>query len=106
MAVICYTYTQVIKVLWKTDNSISRDNENDRVQLQDPVTDNTNINENINENGSTDQLNFSLECNISRAKTRAFQRVNARRKTAKMLISVAVIFALCYLPIYLLNISR
>lgn len=29
-----------------------------------------------------------------------------RRKTAKMLISVAILFAICYLPIHLLNISR
>jgi len=44
-----------------------------------------------------------MACGTSKAKTKIMQQFNVRRKAAKMLISVAVIFALCYLAIYLLN---
>ncbi|XP_052280786.1 orexin receptor type 2-like [Dreissena polymorpha] len=36
----------------------------------------------------------------------AFEQLKMRRRTAKMLIVVVITFALCYLPIYVLNIAR
>ena len=97
MTLIFYTYTRVIKVLWKIDSSITWDNENGGGSGSSKTLKISRVN---------GQSNFTMACGTSKAKTRIMQQLNARRKAAKMLIIVAVIFALCYLPIYLLNISR
>ena len=39
-------------------------------------------------------------------KTAAETQLIARRKAAKMLIAVVVMFGICYLPVHLLNILR
>jgi len=99
MTLIFYTYTRVIKVLWKIDNSITWDNENGSKTLKVSRANSR------NKSGSSanSHSNFTMACGTSKAKTKIMQQLNARRKAAKMLISVAVIFALCYLAIYLLN---
>lgn len=88
MILIFYTYTRVVKVLWKLDNSITWDETSTKT----------------NKNGSNS--NQTLACGSSKAKTKIILQLNSRRKAAKMLISVAVIFAICYLPNHLLNIIR
>ena len=39
-------------------------------------------------------------------KTSVETQLQSRRKAAKMLIAVVVMFAMCYLPVHLLNILR
>jgi hypothetical protein len=50
--------------------------------------------------------NYTLASGSSMAKTKMKNQLIARRKAAKMLISVAVLFAICFLPVHLLNIMR
>lgn len=40
------------------------------------------------------------------ANSSAIGQLKARRKAAKMLVAVVIMFACCYFPIYLLNILR
>ena len=56
--------------------------------------------------------NFAANSKTSHARgmehhrTNAEQQLLARRKAAKMLIAVVVMFGVCYLPVHLLNILR
>lgn len=93
MILIFYTYTRVIKVLWKIDHSIAWDENG------------SNLQKNFR-NNNKNQKNRTMACGSSKAKTKILHQLNARRKAARMLISVAVIFAICYLPIHILNIIR
>ena len=78
MSMIFYTCARMVKVLWKPDSSHSQSNANDQSTTL-----------------------FAGQINKNMAK-----KLLERRKVAKMLISVAIMFAICYLPIHLLNIAR
>lgn len=49
---------------------------------------------------------YTMANGSSAAMNKMKNQLIARRKAAKMLISVAVMFAICYLPIHILNITR
>lgn len=49
---------------------------------------------------------YTMASGSSAAMSKMKNQLIARRKAAKMLISVAVLFAICYLPIHILNITR
>ena len=96
MVLISYTYTRVIKVLWRVDKNI----------LLEETTKNTTSNAMPpNARNLSQAQSYGVGGNnLTRTKMKA--QLIARRKAAKMLISVAVLFAICYLPIHLLNILR
>jgi hypothetical protein len=105
MVLIAYTYTRVIKVLWRVDKNI----------LLEETRATTNLTANTNsctlppQSLSSRNLSQSQYYNVGGnnvARTKMKAQLIARRKAAKMLISVAVLFAICYLPIHLLNILR
>ena len=97
MTLIFITYKRVIKVLWKFDNSIV---------LEENGSSNKKITSKNEISISISQTNCTLACGSSNAKNTFMNQLNARRKAAKMLIVVAVMFAICYLPINILNILR
>ncbi len=66
----------------------------------------SNSNNNGNKNAKGQHANYTMASGSSMAKTKMKNQLIARRKAAKMLISVAVLFAICYLPIHLLNFMR
>lgn len=130
MALIFYTYSKVFKVLWKIDKSIAMD-DNDTNSPNNNIANNHNNNNNNNNNGHSKKANLEVNsqnqstinssrqsiANInhaqansgasnSTAKSKMKNQLIARRKAAKMLISVAMMFGLCYLPIHILNILR
>ena len=78
MSIIFYTCARMVKVLWNPDSHHHHNNPND-----------------------TSTSLFAAQLNKNMAK-----KLLERRKVAKMLISVAIMFAICYLPIHLLNIAR
>lgn len=80
MSVIFYTCARMVKVLWNPDSHSHSHNNNP--------------------NDTSTSL-FAAQLNKNMAK-----KLLERRKVAKMLISVAIMFAICYLPIHLLNIAR
>nr|QVK45654.1 G protein-coupled receptor [Proales similis] len=91
MILIFYTYSRVFKVLWRIDKSI---------MWEQPEADCSR---------STNKLDAScvtMASGSAAAKSKMRSQLNARRKAAKMLISVAMLFAICYLPIHVLNILR
>lgn len=106
MALIFYTYTRVVKVLWKIDKSIAWDNstESNKTFLNKSNENSKNVG-NIS-SGNNKQVTFTTASGSSIAKSKMKNQLNARRKAAKMLISVAAMFAICYLPIHVLNIIR
>ncbi len=100
MALTFYTYTTVIKVLWKIDKGITWDSSESKKNLTIKKTDKK---ETISKNK---RVAFTQASGSSSAKSKMMNQLNARRKAAKMLISVAAMFAICYLPIHILNIIR
>jgi hypothetical protein len=98
MALIFYTYNLVIKVLWRIDKSIAWDNAtsegNSKIQTNNSIVE------------TSKQLTFTTASGSSVAKLKMKNQLNSRRKAAKMLISVAALFGVCYLPIHVLNIIR
>ena len=104
MALIFYTYTRVIKVLWRVDKNILHEE-----MTTTPATISTRIATSATVQPrsvrSTNSNYVGLYGN-NIARTKMKSQLIARRKAAKMLISVAVLFAICYLPIHLLNILR
>jgi hypothetical protein len=100
MALTFYTYTTVIKVLWKIDKGIAWDSNESKKNLLTKTADQT------EPNSKNKQVTFTQASGSSTAKSKMKHQLNARRKAAKMLISVAVMFAICYLPIHVLNIIR
>jgi hypothetical protein len=143
MVLIFYTYTGVVKVLWKWDKNIAW-NENEANKLMETaggamsdtrLTCEKNCLESIpnstcsfrdmnNCSGTSGQgqrqeaqimsaskfeispASYTMASGSSAAKSKMKDRLMARRKAAKMLICVALMFAICYLPIHLLNILR
>jgi hypothetical protein len=136
MILIFYTYTGVVKVLWKWDKNIAWD-ENSAKLMEPGTTSDTRLADekiylesipnstysfkdtnNCNNNQRQEAQNISsskfeispagytMASGSSAAKSKMRDRLMARRKAAKMLICVAIMFAICYLPIHLLNILR
>jgi hypothetical protein len=124
MCLIFYTYTRVVKVLWRIDKSIAWDDSNSNSHLKpiknmvttSPPNSSCGLNStastytfskiNNNNNNSSTNINYTMASGSTAAKTKMKNQLIARRKAAKMLISVAVMFAICYLPIHLLNVLR
>lgn len=135
MALIFYTYTRVVKVLWKIDKSIAWDESpsgGDQAQSRQgsaasptknttttylfskkgvPITNSSEMITSAsgsNNNGAVVKplFSYTMASGSSTAKSKMKNQLIARRKAAKMLISVAFLFAICYFPIYILNISR
>lgn len=135
MALIFYTYTRVVKVLWKIDKSIAWDQEEavaaaaaatsahgaantrrtpmsttytfQKKHSTNPTNSSTSIplmNKKSNSTGS--MYGYTVASGSSAAKSKMKNQLIARRKAAKMLITVAFMFAICYLPIHVLNILR
>lgn len=98
MALIFYTYTRVIKVLWHADKRI--------VLEESPSVKYNNFSRESTRNTMMNKETFALNSGNSAAMAKMKQQLISRRKAAKMLISVAILFAICYLPIHLLNILR
>jgi hypothetical protein len=123
MALIFYTYSKVFKVLWKIDKSIAMDDNDNTNNANNNIANNntnnkkTNLEVNSHNNQSTMNSSRQSIANInqtptnsggsnSTTKSKMKNQLIARRKAAKMLISVAIMFGLCYLPIHILNILR
>lgn len=49
----------------------------------------------------TDATGMSINSNASTE-----MQLRSRRKAAKMLVVVAIVFAICYLPVHLINLIR
>lgn len=131
MILISYTYTRVVKVLWRIDRSIAFDehrqsesstttttytfaNSGNNNKKRFSTSNNNNNNEtrfNGNVGSATssgNNMNYvsANNCGSSLAMAKMKNQLIARRKAAKMLISVAVLFAICYIPIHTLNVLR
>ena len=119
MALIFYTYSKVFKVLWKIDKGIAMDdNETSNVKENNSniLKENDRKHNNLDVNQSSvsgsrksisiNNTNANQITGNSTAKSKMKNQLIARRKAAKMLISVAILFGLCYLPIHILNILR
>ena len=134
MSLIFYTYTKVVKVLWQIDKRIAWDEserkcstnnvstnklaeKNKATGEMQKKTSSTHLSSHQNsevqnkrpkeKTQKSKNKNYPMAANGSSiAKSKMKQQLIARRKAAKMLISVALMFALCYLPIHLLNIAR
>jgi hypothetical protein len=118
MALIFYTYSKVFKVLWKIDKSIAMD-DNDN-NTNNSIANSKKVNLEVSNHNNQSIMNSSKQSitNVnnqtqantvvgnSTAKSKMKNQLIARRKAAKMLISVAMMFGLCYLPIHILNILR
>ncbi|CAF0958061.1 unnamed protein product [Brachionus calyciflorus] len=108
MALIFYTYSRVLKVLWRLDKSIAW-NENDEKKSDSkrykykPVFRTYNFRQNKT---NADDISITMASGSSNARSKMKNQLIARRKAAKMLIAVAAMFAVCYLPIHILNILR
>lgn len=108
MSLIFFTYSRIFKVLWRIDKSIAWD-ESDKKKSQPQLR----LNEQSISNEYTTvnkKKETSTSCTIASgsnaAKSKMKNQLSARRKAAKMLISVAILFAVCYLPIHILNLLR
>jgi hypothetical protein len=101
MALIFYTYTRVIKVLWHADKRIALEEDSSSTKYN-----NNNFSRENTRNATMNKDSFSANTGNSAAMAKMKQQLISRRKAAKMLISVAILFAICYLPIHLLNILR
>ncbi|VVC43258.1 Hypothetical protein CINCED_3A011366 [Cinara cedri] len=75
------TYYQIVRVLWKSDNIPGH---TETVQM---------FSNGFNRNANTG-------C------TSTMAQIKARRKAAKMLVAVVVMFALCFFPVHLMNLLR
>ena len=108
MGLIFYTYNLVIKVLWRIDKSIAWDNMSETKTK--PLTSKSQSFHKNNDNTvcteDNKQVTFTTASGSTLAKSKMKNQLNARRKAAKMLISIAALFAICYLPINVLNIIR
>ena len=100
MVLITYTYTRVIKVLWRVDKNILLEES-----TKSNCTKNA-ISARVLSARNVSQAQYYGVSGNNLATTKMKAQLIARRKAAKMLISVAVLFAICYLPIHLLNILR
>ena len=115
MLLIAYTSVKVIKVLWKVDQNIGFDEiksekinfniKKDSLQLL-PVK--TFANRKISLNFSSNNVSFPSSMTPSNllVNSKIKTQLNHRRKAAKMLICVAIMFAICNLPIHFFNVIR
>lgn len=116
MTMIFYTNNRAIKVLWNIDS---------RIVWKDPkiVHDEHNtptsttymfpsdgggqgLTLNANKSSSMTASGFTMASGSSAAMANIRKQLVVRRKAAKMLIWMAALFAICYLPIHVLNITR
>ncbi|XP_067005308.1 orexin receptor type 2 [Anabrus simplex] len=84
-------YCQIVRVLWRSDN-IPGHTETMRYQE-------TSCNNLLNSNRRN-------TVNPANANITTEGQLRSRRKAAKMLVAVVVMFAICYLPVHLLSILR
>ncbi|XP_054275425.1 orexin receptor type 2-like [Macrosteles quadrilineatus] len=82
-------YWQIVRVLWKSDN-IPGHSETVNIHTQ------TNI-------ACTNSLN---KRRLTLANTTTQGQLRSRRKAAKMLVAVVIMFAVCYFPVHLLSLLR
>ncbi|XP_063232067.1 orexin receptor type 2-like [Bacillus rossius redtenbacheri] len=84
-------YCQIVRVLWSSDNIPGHlETVNHRLAPYDSSALNSSRRQNLNSNA-----NATTECQL-----------RSRRKAAKMLVAVVIMFAVCYFPVHLLNILR
>nr|QRN45465.1 allatotropin receptor [Carausius morosus] len=84
-------YCQIVRVLWSSDNIPGHlETVNQRVSTYDSTALNSTRRQTLNSNANT-----TTECQL-----------RSRRKAAKMLVAVVIMFAVCYFPVHLLNILR
>ncbi|XP_025411369.1 orexin receptor type 2-like isoform X2 [Sipha flava] len=86
LSLMSVTYYQIVRVLWKSDNIPGH---TETVQMFNANTYNNGFNRTA-----------TMGCNSTMA------QIKARRKAAKMLVAVVVMFALCYFPVHLMNLMR
>ncbi|XP_046677263.1 orexin receptor type 2-like [Homalodisca vitripennis] len=82
-------YCQIVRVLWKSEN-IPGHSETVNIHTQ------TN-------NACTNSLN---KRRLTLANTTTQSQLRSRRKAAKMLVAVVLMFAVCYFPVHLISILR
>jgi len=96
-------------VLWRIDKSIAWD-ESDKTKSSPKSRQNDQSISNEYTSVKKVKKETSTSCTIASgsnaAKSKIKNQLSARRKAAKMLISVAILFAVCYLPIHILNLLR
>lgn len=111
MALIFYTNNRVIKVLWNIDQMIEWvEDENVGSSVVYSFSkrggQGTQVNSsNPNELRDPSRV-FTTANGSSIARAKLAKQLIGRRRAAKILICVAVLFAICYLPIHILNIFR
>lgn len=98
---ISIAYTKIVLILWKSNKEHSRGSNyfsrnsiisNFFVSAAVPVS---------QRSGQSQENSFSMNMNTSTE-----GQLKSRRKAAKMLVAVVVMFALCYFPVYLFNIIK
>ncbi|XP_049764398.1 orexin receptor type 2-like [Schistocerca cancellata] len=88
-------YYQIVRVLWRSDTIPGQAQE-------------TSSRRSVSANGRSTNPYGTCSSRRSTVSSNAATEVQlrSRRKAAKMLVAVVVMFALCYLPVHLLNILR
>ena len=107
MSLIFYTYARVLKVLWRLDKSIAwNENDEKKCETKRPNYRATFSTYNFRNKNNVDDISITVASGSSSARSKMKNQLIARRKAAKMLIIVAAMFGICYLPIHLLSILR
>lgn len=107
MALIFYTYSRVLKVLWRLDKSIAWNENDEKKSLTKRNSQKSTFRSYTFRNKSNiDDISITVASGSSNARSKMKNQLISRRKAAKMLIIVAAMFGVCYLPIHLLNILR
>ncbi|XP_047002637.1 orexin receptor type 2-like [Schistocerca americana] len=88
-------YYQIVRVLWRSDTIPGQAQETSSRRSVSADGRSTNPYGTCSSRRSTVSSNAATEVQL-----------RSRRKAAKMLVAVVVMFALCYLPVHLLNILR
>lgn len=107
MALIFYTYSRVLKVLWRLDKSIAWNENDEKKSLTKSNAQKSAFRSySFRSKSNIDDISITVASGSSNARSKMKNQLIARRKAAKMLIIVATMFGVCYLPIHLLNILR
>ncbi|XP_065223915.1 orexin/Hypocretin receptor type 1-like [Planococcus citri] len=87
LALMTFTYYNIVKVLW-TSNNIPGHTETVKMMNSSGLYQNALNNRRIPTGSTTES------------------QLRSRRKAAKMLVAVVIMFAICYFPVHLLNVLR